>query len=69
MMPEMNGKEVVETIKKNPETSTIPFVFLTGVDSEDEIQELMRYGPSGVIKKPIHLKEFHNQIKELWEHI
>jgi DNA-binding response OmpR family regulator len=43
--------------------------FLTGLTEEEEIKELMECAASGIIKKPINLKEFPNQVKELWSHV
>ena len=69
MMPEMDGKAVINSLQENPQTEHYPLVFLTGLDEEEEIKELMECGASGIIKKPINLKEFPNQVKELWTHL
>ncbi|BFM48043.1 HD domain-containing phosphohydrolase [Marinomonas sp. THO17] len=53
MMPEMNGFEVCEIIKSNPETADIPVIFLTAVtDVENEIKGF-EVGCVDFITKPI----------------
>jgi CheY-like chemotaxis protein len=54
MMPGMNGYEVCEQLKKEPETKEIPVLFLTGArDVHSEIKGL-RLGASDFVSKPIH---------------
>lgn len=51
-MPEMNGKEVASTIKKDEKLSQIPIIFLTA-DSEAETEaECLAWGADDYIKKP-----------------
>lgn len=37
-MPEMNGLQVLESIKENPETFCIPVIMLTGADSPENAE-------------------------------
>jgi signal transduction histidine kinase/HPt (histidine-containing phosphotransfer) domain-containing protein len=54
MMPGMDGYEVCERLKKEPETKEIPVLFLTGArDVHSEIKGL-RLGASDFVSKPIH---------------
>ncbi|MBF0368738.1 MAG: response regulator [Magnetococcales bacterium] len=54
MMPEMDGHEVCRRLKSNPETATIPVIFLTGQDGVlDEAKGLM-LGAVDFILKPIN---------------
>jgi len=63
MMPEMNGFELYELIKKNKEYQDIPIIFLTAKSGEtDEIKGL-NLGASDYIQKPISPKKLIARIK------
>ncbi len=63
MMPEMDGFEVYEQIKKNKEYQNIPIIFLTAKSGEtDEIKGL-DLGASDYIQKPISPKKLIARIK------
>ena len=56
MMPDMDGYEVFNVIKKTPGCSDIPVVFVTGLsDEEDELKGL-QMGAADYIKKPFSQK-------------
>ena len=46
-MPEMNGHRVLETLRGDPRTAHLPFVFLTGWNTHDD----MRAGMNGLAAK------------------
>jgi CheY-like chemotaxis protein len=52
MMPEMNGYEVFDNLKKIVETSTIPFIFITASAEKSEVQKGLNMGAIGYIRKP-----------------
>jgi two-component system alkaline phosphatase synthesis response regulator PhoP len=63
MMPEMDGFELYELIKKNKEYEDIPVIFLTAKSGEtDEIKGL-NLGASDYIQKPISPKKLIARIK------
>ncbi len=63
MMPEMDGFEVYEQIKRNKEYQDIPIIFLTAKSGEtDEIKGL-DLGASDYIQKPISPKKLIARIK------
>lgn len=65
MMPEMNGLEFCESIRKNSETKNIPFIFLSARDTEiDEIYGL-KTGADDYLKKPVSLKLLESRIQSL----
>ncbi len=51
-MPEMNGKETFEVIRKLPGGEEIPIIYLTSMDDKKTILELMLQKPAGYILKP-----------------
>jgi len=65
MMPEINGLEVLKTLKSNPSTRGIPVVFLTAKGSEvDEIIGL-ELGADDYIAKPISIPKLIARIKNV----
>ncbi|MCP3876489.1 MAG: response regulator, partial [Desulfobacteraceae bacterium] len=64
MMPEMNGFEVAELLKKDERTSDIPIIFITAMDKSDA-QEIKGYGKGAVdfIYKPINEVMLTSKIK------
>ena len=51
-MPEMNGAEVFDEIRKLPAFVNVPIIFLTSMDDKATIVELMKRKPSGYLLKP-----------------
>jgi len=52
MLPELDGFEVCEQIKKNPETRHIPIVFLTAKKTPEDIRRGEEVGADQYITKP-----------------
>lgn len=51
-MPEMDGKETFENIKKDEVGKRIPVIFLTGVADREHIMAVLALNPAGYILKP-----------------
>ena len=56
-MPEMDGIQTLEEIRKNPSLSELRVAFLTASGSQDDMSEAIRLGAKGFIKKPLRPKE------------
>lgn len=54
MMPKMNGFEVLELLKNNPEVQDIPVFILTALDSDDDIKKGIELGAKDYIVKSQH---------------
>jgi DNA-binding NarL/FixJ family response regulator len=52
-MPEMNGHRVLETLRAEPRTAHLPFVFLTGWSERDDIRTGMNLGADDYLTKPL----------------
>lgn len=72
MMPEMDGFQVCEQIKSNPEIANIPIIFLTAKDDSESIAKGFEIGAVDYIVKPFsklellarvntHIKMFQQQ--------
>ena len=57
MMPEMDGIETCQRLKSNPETETIPIIFITAKASKEGKLEGLNAGAVDYITKPIDLDE------------
>jgi DNA-binding response OmpR family regulator len=52
MMPGVDGYDVCQTIKKEPELAHVPIIFLTGKDRADDMGRSFKVGGDMFIKKP-----------------
>lgn len=53
-MPGMNGFNLCEFIKSNPETKNIPVIMITGLDDDKSVRQAYDAGAQEFITKPIH---------------
>jgi two-component system, sensor histidine kinase and response regulator len=63
MMPEMDGIETCERLKKDPATSAIPIIFITARSSKEGKLEGLNVGAVDYITKPIDLDETLARVK------
>ncbi len=63
MMPEKDGYEVLEELQQSPETSTIPFLFLTAKTSKDDHRHSMKLGADDFISKPYDIDDLLASVK------
>lgn len=64
-MPNMDGMLFLSEMKKNELFSSIPVVMITTEGSEAKIQEAIRLGSSGYIKKPFSPVDIKNILSRL----
>ncbi|MEO6520821.1 MAG: response regulator [Mucilaginibacter sp.] len=63
MMPELDGYGVLFLLSKNPETSTIPFIFLTAKAERLDFRKGMEMGADDYLTKPFDDIELLNAIE------
>lgn len=63
MMPEMNGHQVLQHLRANPATATIPFIFLTARSDKSDLRQGMEFGADDYLTKPCTHTEFLQAIK------
>lgn len=68
MMPEADGYEVLRTLKSNPETANIPFIYLTASVERKEVQAGFDMGAKGYIRKPFDSEELFKTIEDCVKH-
>lgn len=62
-MPDVNGYELCKTIKENPDTAHIDVIFLSGLDSTEEILRGLDAGAADYITKPYSPSVLQSKIK------
>src|SRR5687768_6796563 len=63
MMPELDGYGVLHLLRKNPETQTIPFIFLTAKTERGDFRKGMEMGADDYITKPFDDIELLNAVE------
>ena len=65
MMPEMNGNELTEQIKLNPDLSHLPIILLTAKTQEDDKKQSLMIGADEYIHKPFKMGDLQLRINNL----
>lgn len=63
MMGEMSGFDLAREMKKNPETVSIPIIFLTAKTSEDDMVAGLTIGGDDYIQKPYSIRNVLARVK------
>ena len=63
MMPELDGYGVLHLLKKNPDTASIPLIFLTAKTERSDFRKGMEMGADDYITKPFDDIELLNAIE------
>jgi CheY-like chemotaxis protein len=64
-LPDMNGTQILETLKSRPSTRHIPVIVLTTTDDKAEIQKCYDLGCNVYITKPVDYEAFAGAIRQL----
>jgi len=56
-MPDMDGYNVLTTLRQDPVTAIIPFIFLTGSSTKADVRKAMELGADDYLTKPSTLDE------------
>lgn len=63
MMGDISGVQLAKIIKSNPATASVPIIFCTAKDAEDEMIEGLDLGADDYITKPFSLKAVFARIR------
>jgi CRP-like cAMP-binding protein/FixJ family two-component response regulator len=63
MMPELDGYQVLYMLSKDPNTSTIPFIFLTAKADKKDMRKGMNLGADDYLTKPFEEMELLDAIE------
>ncbi len=64
-LPKMSGLEVLQRIRTEHLTRSLPVVVLTSSDEERDIVESYNLGANSYIRKPVDFDEFIDAVKQL----
>ena len=64
-MPRVNGFEVLEHLRNNEKTKTLPVVVLTTSDAENDVSKAYDLGANSFITKPLKTEDFFNTIVDI----
>lgn len=53
MMPELDGHGVLQTLRNDPATASIPFIFLTAKGEKSDVRSGMNLGADDYLTKPV----------------
>ncbi|HWA82650.1 MAG TPA: response regulator [Fimbriimonadaceae bacterium] len=64
-LPKVSGLEVLQRIRSEEKTRTLPIVILTSSDEERDIIESYNLGANSYIRKPVDFDEFIDAVRQL----
>ena len=63
MMGEISGFQMARKLKSDPTTAHIPIIFITALDSEDNLVKGLNIGADDYIAKPLSMKEVKARVR------
>lgn len=64
-LPKLNGIEVLQQLRANPQTALIPVVMLTSSNEEQDILASYQNGVNSYVRKPVDFEQFMEAMKQL----
>lgn len=64
-LPGLSGAEVLEHIRGEPDTKSVPVVVLTTSDSPDDVNRCYAIGANSYVKKPVRMDDFLEAVTRL----
>lgn len=64
-MPRLNGLEVLEKIKSDPQTAMIPVVVLTSSFEDSDVKRAYQLGANSFIVKPVEFDSFSQTVADV----
>jgi len=64
-LPKMDGLEVLEQIRANKRTKSLPVVILTSSKEEKDLMNGYKLGVNSYVRKPVDFQEFSEAVKNL----
>lgn len=67
-LPKISGLEVLERLRSDERTRTLPIVVLTSSDEDRDIQQSYVLGANSYIRKPVDFDEFMDSVRQLGQY-
>jgi CheY-like chemotaxis protein len=67
-MPELNGWQVCEKLKKDPQTGAIPVIFFTAYSQKTDFEKSKKLGAALFLNKPLDPEELVEKIREILDY-
>jgi two-component system, response regulator len=64
-LPKLSGQEVLERVRADPRTRTLPVIVLTSSSQEDDMIDSYNNGANSYVRKPVDFNEFANAVAQL----
>ena len=66
-LPRMDGRQVLDAIKSDPELSSIPVVVLTTSEAEDDVLRSYSLHDNAYVTKPVDFERFIDVVRQIDE--
>jgi two-component system, response regulator len=67
-LPKVGGLDILQRLRSNPETRSLPVVVLSSSDERDDIAESYRRGANSYVRKPVNFTEFVDAVHHLHQY-
>ncbi len=67
LMPDMDGPELLASLRATPEGSELPVIFLTGRADDQARRQYQALGALGTIAKPFDPMQLAQHVQSLWD--
>ena len=64
-LPRMDGRQVLDAIKSDPDLSSIPVVVLTTSEAEDDVLRSYSLHANAYVTKPVDFERFINVVRQI----
>ena len=63
-MPEMNGIELLTSLRNDPDLKSIPFIVMTSTDQKESLLEMVKAGANDYIEKPFQADDLREKLQK-----
>ncbi|HEY3780869.1 MAG TPA: response regulator [Fimbriimonadaceae bacterium] len=67
-LPKVSGLEVLEKLRSDARTQTLPVVVLSSSDEQRDIEQSYLLGANSYIRKPVDFEEFIDSVRQLGQY-